>query len=93
MADFFVNGVFKSTFLNERYFIFWKEITDGLIDDKSAYGWWNGLSPNNIGSGNGLVPSGNKPLPEPMLTGEKPLSEVMVTQAIDEYRHNHISMN
>ena len=28
-----------------------------LIDDKS-----------NIGSGNGLVPSGNKPLPEPMLT-------------------------
>ena len=22
----------------------------------------------NIGSGNGLVPSGNKPLPEPMLT-------------------------
>ena len=28
-----------------------------LTDDKS-----------NIGSGNGLVPSGNKPLPEPMLT-------------------------
>ena len=27
-----------------------------LTDDKS-----------NIGSGNGLVPSGNKPLPEPML--------------------------
>ena len=25
-------------------------------------------SPVNIGSGNGLVPSGNKPLPEPMLT-------------------------
>ena len=25
-------------------------------------------SPGNIGSGNGLVPSGNKPLPEPMLT-------------------------
>ena len=23
---------------------------------------------DNIGSGNGLVPSGNKPLPEPMLT-------------------------
>ena len=23
---------------------------------------------SNIGSGNGLVPSGNKPLPEPMLT-------------------------
>ena len=22
----------------------------------------------NVGSGNGLVPSGNKPLPEPMLT-------------------------
>ena len=28
-----------------------------LTDDKS-----------NIGSGNGLVPSGNKPLPKPMLT-------------------------
>ena len=28
-----------------------------LTDDKS-----------NIGSGNGLVPSGNKPLPEPVLT-------------------------
>ena len=27
------------------------------------YWWWV-----NIGSGNGLVPSGNKPLPEPMLT-------------------------
>ena len=30
-----------------------------LTDDKSTV---------NIGSGNGLVPSGNKPLPEPMLT-------------------------
>ena len=28
------------------------------------YLWWE----VNIGSGNGLVPSGNKPLPEPMLT-------------------------
>ena len=26
--------------------------------------WWE----INIGSGNGLVPSGNKPLPKPMLT-------------------------
>ena len=26
--------------------------------------WWS----VNIGSGDGLVPSGNKPLPEPMLT-------------------------
>ena len=26
--------------------------------------WWSAI----IGSGNGLVPSGNKPLPEPMLT-------------------------
>ena len=26
------------------------------------------LAKVNIGSGNGLVPSGNKPLPEPMLT-------------------------
>ena len=26
--------------------------------------WWD----INIGPGNGLVPSGNKPLPEPMLT-------------------------
>ena len=30
-----------------------------LTDDKSAV---------NIGLGNGLVPSGNKPLPEPVLT-------------------------
>ena len=27
-----------------------------------------GLTDDNIGSGNGLVPSGNKPLSEPMLT-------------------------
>ena len=26
------------------------------------------LTDDNIGSGNGLVPSGNKPLPEPVLT-------------------------
>ena len=26
------------------------------------------IIPRNIGSGNALVPSGNKPLPEPMLT-------------------------
>ena len=30
----------------------------------SGLHWWT----INIGSGNGLVPSGNKPLPEPMLT-------------------------
>ena len=38
--------------------------------DKHAVLWHihqNGLK-TNIGSGNGLVPSGNKPLPEPMLT-------------------------
>ena len=28
------------------------------------------ISAVKIGSGNGLVPSGNKPLPEPMLMGE-----------------------
>ena len=30
----------------------------------TGFHWWS----VNIGSGNGLVPSGNKPLPEPMLT-------------------------
>ena len=34
-----------------------------LINVTGLYWWWV-----NIGSGNGLVPSGNKPLPEPMLT-------------------------
>ena len=29
---------------------------------------WTLLIEVNIGSGDGLVPSGNKPLPEPMLT-------------------------
>ena len=33
------------------------------MDATGPYWWWV-----NIGSGNGLVPSGNKPLPEPMLT-------------------------
>ena len=32
--------------------------------DAAEHIWWQ----FNIGSGNGLVPSGNKPLPEPMLT-------------------------
>ena len=32
--------------------------------------WWipQNTFDDNIGSGNGLVPSGSKPLPEPMLT-------------------------
>ena len=34
-----------------------------LIPSGESYWWWI-----NISSGNGLVPSGNKPLPEPMLT-------------------------
>ena len=38
------------------------EIT--LIMKVTGLHWWS----VNIGSGNGLVPSGNKPLPEPMLT-------------------------
>ena len=45
-----------------------------IFDSIFAYFLWNctGIDANksdvNIGSGNGLVPSGNKPLPEPMLT-------------------------
>ena len=34
-----------------------------LINVTGAYWWWV-----KIGSGDGLVPSGNKPFPEPMLT-------------------------
>ena len=33
------------------------------MDFTGSYWWWI-----NVGSGNGLVPLGNKPLPEPMLT-------------------------
>ena len=47
-------------------------MTAGLdISSEIALKWTLlGLSDDqvNIGSGNGLVPSGNKPLPEPMLT-------------------------
>ena len=47
-------------------------VTAGLdISSEIALKWTLlGLSDDevNIGSGNGLVPSGNKPLPEPMLT-------------------------
>ena len=48
-----------------------------FIDEYFKYFLWNCYQVNattapwslvNIGSGNGLVPSGNKPLPEPMLT-------------------------
>ena len=34
---------------------------------KLQWDWWP-YSQVNIGSGNGLMPSGNKPLPEPMVT-------------------------
>ena len=37
----------------------------GLLD---IWNLWKQCRVVNIGSGNGLVPSGNKPLPEPMLT-------------------------
>ena len=40
--------------------------------------WWY----VNIGSGNGLVPSGNKPLPEPMLTQTYVISATMSEQVI-----------
>ena len=62
---------------------------------KSRYQWQGQVITShrfNTGSGNGLVPSGNKPLPEPMLTlfntglgndsvqsGNKPLLEPMLT--------------
>ena len=52
---------------NFRYVIFkWILVTDGWGSDMNVTGlhWWS----VNIGSGDGLVPSGNKPLPEPMLT-------------------------
>ena len=48
-----------------------------VVNDWGIYLLWNCLHMSvigpylwqvNIGSGNGLVPSGNKPLPEPMLT-------------------------
>ena len=44
-----------------------ENLTDGkstLVQVMAGLHWWS----VNIGSGNGLVPSGNKPLPEPMLT-------------------------
>ena len=53
-----------------RYVIFKQILVTGdwgiSCPDMNVIGlhWW----PVNIGSGNGLVPSGNKPLPEPMLT-------------------------
>ena len=45
---------------------FWLRHLLGNCLNMNAIGlhWWSA----NIGSGNGLVPSGNKPLPEPMLT-------------------------
>ena len=41
----------------------------------------NEKSKANIGSGNGFLPSGNKPLPEPMLT-----------QVYDDVWHHRISV-
>ena len=40
----------------------------------------------NIGLGNGLVPSGNKPLPEPMLT------QIFVTVSMS-LGHNELTQN
>ena len=59
----FADDVYKYILLNENVWISIK------ISVKFAPKDPLGLDKlNNIGSGNGLVPSGNKPLPEPMLT-------------------------
>ena len=52
---------------------FQMQLGDGNLEYSSThYPGMNGRGPHwwlvNIGSGNGLVPSGNKPLPEPKLT-------------------------
>ena len=74
VQDHFFNSLAPGNFeWNFRYVIFqgilmidgWgisSEISPNI--NVSWLHWWS----FNIGSGNGLVPSGNKPLPEPMLT-------------------------
>ena len=49
----------------------------------------------NIGSGSGLVPSGNKPLPEPMLTYDQwsPVHVVSSDSNITEEDMNRFSWN
>ena len=46
-----------------------------VLWNKLSMAWVNSLWPSdalvNIGSGNGLLPDGTKPLPEPMLTYRK----------------------
>ena len=57
--DWIITRHFQSIYLNENYIfiqIFLKYVAMGPIN------WVN------IGSGNGLLPDGTKPLPEPMLT-------------------------
>ena len=58
---------------NFRYVIFQMDFSDWRLRHLlwncpnihvTGLHWWS----VNVGSGNGLVPSGNKPLPEPMLT-------------------------
>ena len=42
-----------------------------VINSKLIVAYWCHMAPEilvNIGSGNGLLPDGTKPLPEPMLT-------------------------
>ena len=59
----------------------------GLIDNREV----------NIVSGNGLVPSGNKPIPEPMLTqfyvDTKPIPELVLARFMSPYAslgHNEL---
>ena len=54
-GQYFADDIFKCIFLNE-YFKFWLKYVCKVLIDKTT----------NIGYG--LIPSGSKPLPEPMLT-------------------------
>ena len=73
-ADYFFNLLVPGNFKwNFRYAIFKMDFSDWWLRhllwnfpnlNVTGLHWWS----VNIGSSNGLVPSGNKPLPEPMLT-------------------------
>ena len=74
IPDVFTNSLTPGKFEWKFRYVIFKQILviDGwgiscevaLIWMSLGLHWWS----VNIGSGNGLVPSGNKPLPEPMLT-------------------------
>ena len=56
----FRHVIFKQILVIDGWGISWNSPN---VDVTGLHSW-----SVNIGSGNGLVPSGNKPLPEPMLT-------------------------